>query len=74
MRRDFALSEPLFVCGVETRLPPALRISASRRIAVLTVDEVEDRVDTVPVSRAQCADHLDGFGVLDFFGTSRICR
>ena len=34
-----------------------------------TVDEIEDRGDAVRVRCAQRVDHLDGFGVVDFFGT-----
>ena len=35
---------------------------------VRTVDEIEDRVNAVRVSRAQRVNHVDGFGVVDFFG------
>ncbi len=55
-------------CSVDTRLPPDLIISASRRIASDPLTR-SMRIDAVRVRRAQRIDHLDGVGVVDFFGT-----
>ena len=54
-------------CSVDTRLPPDLIISASRRIASDPLTR-SMRIDAVRVRRAQRIDHLDGVGVVDFFG------
>ena len=71
MRRDLALSEPLFVCRIDRRDEAASRVENLSVAAdrVRTVDEIEDRVDTVRVRRAQRVNYVDGFGVVDFFGT-----
>jgi hypothetical protein len=71
VRANAALSEPSFVCGVERRNeaasgPENIRIPAD---CVRIVDEIEDRVDPIRVSRAQRVYHLDGFRIVDFFGT-----
>ena len=71
MRRDFALSEPVCVCRIKRGDEVAssfenLSVATDR---VLAVDEIEDRVDTIRVRRAQCADYVDAFGVVNFFGT-----
>jgi hypothetical protein len=66
-----ALREPPFVCRVDGRDkaasgPENLSVAAD---CLRIVDEIEDRVNAVRVRRAQRVNYLDGFGVVDFFGT-----
>jgi hypothetical protein len=70
MRRDFTFCEPPLVCRVDRRdkAAPGFENVGIAADCVRTVDEIEDHVDTIRMSRAQCADHLYGFGVVDFFG------
>jgi hypothetical protein len=75
VRRDLALSEPAFVCRENRRDEAAAGLDNLRVAAdcVRAVDEIEDCVDAVRVSRSQRVGHLDGFGVVHLFGAEAAC-
>ena len=60
MRRDFALSEPL-LCRIKCRdeVASSLENLGATADCVPAVDQIENRVDAIRVSRAQRVDHID---------------
>src|ERR1700751_1999257 len=70
VRCDVVLGEPRFVCREDRRDEDAPRLENLSVAAyrLWTVDEIEDRVDTVRIGLPQRVDDIGGVAVIDILG------